>query len=181
MRIRRILSVAGFLGVIMGVSFGFLSAATTSWASGVSVSSEVQAIANEADSYPYPLAFDASVQTALLKLQVSDGSATNVASTFYDSYVSATGEYRTALRSASDIYSENKAPDSTASKNMYLDNFASARKDYFGKLEAARNTLVSELYGKNDGAKDAFVKEFNSALVVYNNQLESVKSSIAAL
>lgn len=165
----------------MGVGFGFLTARTTSWASGVSVGSEVQAIANEADSYPYPLAFDASVQAAVLKLQASDASATNVSTTFYDNYVSATQEYRTALRSASDIYSENNAPDSTASKNMYLDNFVSARKDYFGKLEAARNTLVSELYGKNDSAKDTFVKEFNSALAVYNNQLESVKNSIAAL
>ena len=177
-RVRKLVTAGGFMILALAMSSGVLTG-STSWASGVSVSSSAQAMADQA--YSYPLQFDASVQNSLVTLQGSDPSMAPVASSFYTSYVTATKEYGVSLLSAAQVYSMAATKDPAAAKNAYIDGFNTARAHYFDSLESARNSLVNQLSGKNDVAKDMFVNEFNSARDAYNGQLESVKNEITSL
>ena len=177
-RVRRMFTVAGFLVLTVVASSGPLTA-STSWASGVTVTSDSQALAN--DAFNYPLIFDTSLQTAMTALEGSGPTGSQAATTFYNSYVAATKEYGTTLLGAAQKYSDTSAADPAGAKNVYVDSFSTARATYFNELEVARNIVVSELSGVNDPAKDAFVNHYNAARDTYNNQLESVKNQIAAL
>ena len=60
-RSRRLFATAGFMIIALGASTGIVTS-STSWASGVSVNSDAQMMANDASSYP--LQFDAAVQNS---------------------------------------------------------------------------------------------------------------------
>lgn len=177
-RLRKAAAVTGFFVLALGCSVGVITG-TTSWASGVSVGSDAQAMTTQV--FTAPRTFDASVQTALDALQSSNAADAGTIARFYDAYTSATQDYRTALLSASQIYQETFTSNPAAAKSAYLDNFNAARAAYFNALDSARNIVTSELAGTNSAARDAFVAQYNAARDAFNGELNSVTIELNTL
>jgi hypothetical protein len=139
---------------------------TTSWASGVSLSSQAVTIATTTTDAPR--AFDATISNALISLQNSGDTNQTSIQTFYDSYKTAQNNYQTAVTSAGELYNSSYTQDPSGAAAAFVANLTAARDAFVSAVGVAKDRLLTELNGgATTSAGDSFNQSFSEAITQY--------------